>query len=726
MNLAISNASDFTRWTPPAAALTLSDVTSIPTPPRAGHRPITRTFHDEDVTDNYEWLRDKDDAEVIALLDEENAYTDARTAHLKPLQDTIFGEIKSRTKETDLAVPVLDTGWWYYSRTIEGQQYPIYARVRDTGARPELVAGEAIDGEQILVDGPTLAEGEEFFRLGAFETAPGGNLLAYAVDTSGDERFDLVIKDLQTDEIIDDAIRGIGYGVAFTLEPTHVYYVRVNEAWRPHQVWRHEIGADPNTDELVFQEDDERFWMGMGASRDNRHIVIQLGSSTTGEAHLIDASDPAARPVCIAPRRAGLDYSVEVAADHLLITHNAQHVGFEVARAPLGVAPEDTWQTVLAPAAGERILGADAFESVAVISMRSAGVTTLRILERAEDGSYGEAWDVPTEGEVRTIEIGTNPRPDAREIRYSLASLIIPPSVCEVSLETRESVVLKQTEVLGGYDPADYTERRIWVEARDGTRIPVSLVARADVTPDGSNPGLLYGYGSYEISIDPSFVISRLSLLDRGVVFAIAHIRGGGEMGRQWYDDGKLDRKLNTFTDFIDVGRYLVESGWVDPARLGAEGGSAGGLLMGAITNMAPELWRVVHAAVPFVDALTTILNPELPLTVGEWEEWGNPIEDETIYRLMRSYSPYENIAEADYPAILATTSLNDTRVFFVEPLKWVQRLRETVTSDQDERPILLRCQMVAGHGGKSGRYDAWHERAEQLAFILDQLGIGA
>ncbi|OKL53414.1 oligopeptidase B [Bowdeniella nasicola] len=691
--------------------------------PRAEHRDITRSFHGEDFVDSYEWLRNKDDAEVIDLLNAENAYTDAKTAHLGELKARIFDEIKSRTKETDLAVPSLIDGYWYYSRTTEGEQYPVWARIADTGVRPELIAGEAIEGEQILIDGPTLATGQEFFKLGGFEIAPADDLLAYTVDNSGDERHDVVVKNMSTGEIIDDSVTGVGYGLAFTLDASHLYYVRVDDAWRPHQVWRHELGSDPAHDVLVYQEDDERYWMGIAASRDNRHIVIGLGSSTTGESYLLDAADTAAEPVCVAPREQDIDYSIEVASDHLLITHNANHIGFEVSHAPIGPAPRTTWQTVLAPGDGERIIGVDAFDTHAVVSMRSGGVTQLRVLPKEADG-YGEPWDVPTSGEVRTVELMNNPRHDAREIRYRLESFLIPATVCEIDVTTHESEVLKQTEVLGGYDPNEYREQRLWVEARDGVKIPVSLVARADIKPDGTNPGLLYGYGSYEVSINPSFVASRLSMLDRGMVFAIAHIRGGGEMGRQWYDDGKLAAKMHTFEDFVDVGRFLVESGWVAPDRLAAEGRSAGGLLMGAITNLAPDLWRVVHAGVPFVDALTTILNPDLPLTVGEWEEWGNPIESEEIYRLMRSYSPYENIAESSYPAILATTSLNDTRVFFVEPLKWVQRLRETVTNDPSERPILLRCQMAAGHGGKSGRYDAWHERAEELAIIFDQLGI--
>ncbi|MDO5701593.1 MAG: S9 family peptidase [Bowdeniella nasicola] len=698
----------------------MSEATSAP---RAPHRDTIRTVHGEEVCDPYEWLRDRDNPEVIELLEAENAYMKARTSHLGELEADIFAEIKSRTKETDLSVPQLRDGWWYYARTEEGEQYPRWARVRDAGERPKLEAGRPIDGEQILVDGPALAEGEAYFALGDLEIAPGGDWLAYGVDTSGDERYDVVVVDLRTGEKVDMAITGAGYGLAFGAEASALYYVRVNEAWRPHQVWRHRIGNPVSGDELVYQEDDERFWMMLETSKDGQTIVIQLASSTTGEAHLIDASDPQARPRCVAQRRPGLDYSVEVAPDHLLIVHNATHQGFEVARAPLADPAPENWQTVHVAGEGERILGVSAFCDHAAIALRTGGRAGVRVLPY-EAGRYGQAWDIPSASEIATLELGANPRFDSRTIRYVVESLATPPTVAQIDVATREVEVLKRTEVPGGYDPEDYIEHRLWVRSRDGkTDIPVSLVARRDVAPDGTNPGLLYGYGSYEVSIDPTFSPALVSLLERGVVYAIAHVRGGGEMGRAWYEDGKLTAKKHTFEDFIDCGRHLIESGWVHPQRLAARGGSAGGLLMGAVTNMAPDLWCAVHAAVPFVDALTTILKPELPLTAGEWEEWGNPIESAEVYHYMRSYTPFENIAARPYPAILATTSLNDTRVYYVEPLKWVQRLRESVTSDQDEWPILLHCEMVAGHGGASGRYDAWRERAREFAFLLDQLG---
>ncbi len=696
-----------------------ADSASVMAPPRAEPRPTTRTFHGDSVIDEYAWFANREDPDVLQLIEQENTYADARLAPLQGLQEAIVGEIKARTQETDIGVPVQRGQWWYYSRISEGEQYATWARVRSDDM-PELVPGQPVDGEEILVDGPALAQGHEFFRLGALEISADGTRLAYAVDTSGDEHYALAIKDLTTGEVIDESITDIGYGVAFSYDASQVYYVRVNESWRPYQVWRHQVGGDG--DELIFQEDDERFWLGLDASRDNRWATISLDSSTTSEVHLLDLTDPQAQAVCVCERQPGVEYNVTVARDHLLIVHNGDHEDFQLCWAPLGPAPKDTWDVILTAGQGERLLVADPFDTHAVVVMRAAGVTALRVLPY-EGGHYGTPWDLPTEGEVRTIDLLENPMPDTRRIRYSLCSLLTPTQVRELNLDTGEDVLLKETPV-PNYDPSQFKEQRLWVTARDGAQIPVSLVAHKDIQPDGTNPGLLYGYGSYEVSIDPGFVTSRLSLLERGCVYAIAHIRGGGEMGRSWYTHGKLGEKMNTFTDFVDVGQALVEQGWVAPGRLAAEGASAGGLLMGAVTNLAPDLWRVVHAAVPFVDALTTILNPDLPLTAGEWEEWGNPIEDAEIYRLMRSYSPYENIAARQYPALLVTTSLNDVRVFFTEPLKWVQRLRATVTNDPQERPILLRCQMVAGHGGKSGRYDAWAERAEELAFILTQLGI--
>lgn len=685
-----------------------------------------RSHHGEDVSDPYEWLRDKEDPEVIAHLEAENAYTEAMTSHLEGLREAVFTEIKGRTQETDLSVPVRHRDWWYYSRTIEGQQYAVHGRIAvgDSPDRPVLDPASPPEGEQVLLDGNAEAEGLEFFSLGAFDVSASGDRLAYAVDTSGDERFDLRIKDLTTGEVIDDAVTGIGYGTAWSADAAHIFYTRVDDAWRPYQVWRHEVGASAETDVLVYQEDDERFWMGVGASRDDRHIIIGLGSKNTSEFRILSAEDPLGEFRVVAPREEGVEYEVEPAGERLWIVHNRSHRDFELAVAPLGSSSAEEWRTVLPGEEGVRISGVEAFSGHLAVSLRRDGLTQVQVLPLSTAGlPVGQGYQVPVDEEVYSIETGTNPTYDTDTLQVVVESLVTPRSIYDLDLVSGDLDLVKRQPVLGGFDPADYQQHRLWATAADGTKIPISLVARKDVQVDGTNPGLLYGYGSYEISIDPYFSVARLSYLDRGVVYAIAHVRGGGEMGRGWYETGRMEHKRNTFTDFVACADHLVETGWVAPDRLAAEGRSAGGLLMGAVVNLAPERFRVVHAGVPFVDALTTILDPSLPLTVGEWEEWGNPLESAEIYEIMRSYSPYENIRETDYPAILATTGLNDTRVFFVEPAKWVARLRETVTNDPAERPILLKTEMVAGHGGKTGRYDAWRETAFEIAFMLDQLG---
>ncbi len=701
-------------------------VTHEPAPPRAARLDVVRSHHGEDVVDPYEWLRDKTDPDVIAHLEAENAYTEARTAHLGELQQSIFEEIKGRVQQTDLSVPVRHRDWWYYTRTIEGEQYAVHGRVAvgESPERPELDPGAAPQGEEVLLDGNAEAQDEEFFSLGAFDVTPAGDRLAYAVDTTGDERFDLRVKDLTSGEVVDDAVRGIGYGTAWSADGGHLFYVRVDDAWRPHQVWRHRVGAPAEEDVLVHQEDDERFWMGVGTSRDDRHVIVWLGSKNTSEVRLVDAEDPTGELRVVAPREEGVEYDVEPAGERLWIVHNRDHRDFELAVAPATTTSARDWSTVVPGEDGVRLAAVEAFAGHLVLSLRRDGLTQLQVLPLSGQGRpVGEGYQVPVEEPVYTIETGTNPTYETDTLQVLVESLVTPRSVLDLDLGSGELTLVKQQPVLGGYDPADYQQQRLWATAQDGTQIPISLVARRDAEPDGSHPGLLYGYGSYEISVDPHFSISRLSYLDRGVVHAVAHVRGGGEMGRGWYEDGRMEHKTNTFTDFVACADHLVETGWVAPDRLAAEGRSAGGLLMGAVLNLAPERFRVVHAGVAFVDALTTILDPSLPLTVSEWEEWGNPVDSAQIYQLMRSYTPYENIRRVDYPAILATTGLNDTRVFYVEPAKWVAKLRETVTSDPMQRPILLKTEMVAGHGGKTGRYDAWRETAFEIAFVLDQLG---
>jgi oligopeptidase B len=687
-----------------------------------------RVHHGDRVIDPFEWLRDKEDPEVLAHLKNENAYAEAMTSHLEPLRARVFDEIKSRTQETDLSVAEAYRGWWYYSRTFEGKQYAAQCRVRKVvgRGRPQLEPGVIPEGEQVLLDGNEEAGGHEFFSLGAFEVSLDGRQIAYAVDVEGDERFALRVKDIESGAVVDEAVTEIGYGAVWSSDGRYLFYTRMDESWRPHQVWRHEVGTSAGEDALVFEEPDERFWMGIESSRDDAWLIIQVGSKLTSEVLLLDAAAPLGVPAVVAPRRQGVEYDVEPAGDRLLIVHNANHPDFELAQAPLGATRPEQWSRLAEIVAGERLLGVEAFASHAVVSLRRDGLTALRVMPRDPSAAsgFGPAEELTFDEPLYSVGTGNNPEYETGALQIVFGSMVTPKTISDYDLVTGEYTVLKAQTVLGGYDPADYEQSREWATAADGTLVPISLIRRRGVTADGTAPGLLYGYGAYEICIDPYFSVARLSLLDRGFVYAIAHVRGGGEMGRQWYDSGKMEQKKNTFTDFLACADHLVGSGWVAPDRLVAEGGSAGGLLMGAVANLAPGRFRAIHAAVPFVDALTTILDPSLPLTVPEWEEWGDPLHHEEVYRYMKSYTPYENIAAVDYPAILATTSLNDTRVYFVEPAKWVARLRETVTSDPVSRPILFKIEMVAGHGGSSGRYDAWKQYAWELAFLMDQVGV--
>lgn len=703
------------RYAPP---MTTSG-TAAPQPP---HRPTERTVHGDTVVDPYEWMRDKTDPEVISHLEAENAYADARTAHLTELRSTLVTEFVGHTQETDLSVPVRRDGWWYITRTTAGDDYPAFTRVADAGALPQVEPGVLLEGEQMLLDAQAEAAGAEFYSLGGLAPSPDHTLLAYAVDTAGDERFTLVVKDIASGEVLDETVTDTGYGLAFSTDQQWLFYARVDDAWRQHQIWRHRIGAPAETDELVIEEPDERFMIGFDRSRDGSTLVIQAGSTSTTEAWLLDLAEPTSAPVPAGGRREGVDYGLEHAGDRLLVVHNDGATGFALAEASF--EEPSAWHDLLVAGEGERLLAVEAFASFVALELRSAGLASVRIIPRAADGSLliEQAVDLTHGGELDTVELDTNPNWEQSTVRYQLTSMLTPTTVAERDVAGGETTVLRVTPV-PHFDPSLYVERREWATAEDGTAIPLSVVARREVAADGTAPGYLYGYGSYEMSIDPSFVPTRLSLLDRGVVIAIAHVRGGGEMGRDWYDHGKMLEKKNSFSDFVAAAAHLTDSGLVAAGRLSAEGRSAGGLLMGGITNLAPERFRAVIAGVPFVDALTTILDPSLPLTVGEWEEWGDPLHDPEVYEYMKEYTPYENVRAVDYPAIFASTSLNDTRVFFVEPAKWVARLRETVTSDQTERPILFRCEMVAGHGGRSGRYRKWEQRADELAWLLDQLG---
>ncbi|PAT03090.1 oligopeptidase B [Corynebacterium sp. NML 150383] len=687
--------------------------------PKAPKHPITRSFHGRDFVDNYEWLRDKDSPETIAYLEAENAATEQATAHLSDLTDTIYGEIKSRVKETDMSVPQRAGDWWYYGRTIEGKNYALSCRVPaadDRWTPPEV--SEEMPGEQVLIDANELADGHEFFSIGASSVTTSGRLLAYSVDTTGDERFDLRIKDLETGELLPDVIEGVFYGATWAGDD-YLFYVRCDDAWRPHQIWRHKVGTDASEDFLVFEEKDEKFGVGVGGDRAERFLYILSSSSLTTEYRVAPLEDPTAEFQVMWPREEGVEYHPDYAAlgdrEYWLVTHNAAGPNFAVSAVALAAELPDLRDlAVIVPHSDTtRIEGLDVYRDFVFMSYRRGGIPRLAVAPLTGE-DFAPFEELEFSEELYTASLAGNPEWDAPVVRVGYTSYTQPSQLLDYRVEDGSFTLLKEQEVEGGYNPDEYVAERIWAKAEDGVEIPVSVVRRKATAPNAS-PTLLYGYGSYEASMDPGFSIARLSLLDRGMVWACAHVRGGGEMGRSWYDQGKMLHKKNTFTDFIACADTLIQLGMTDPEHLVAEGGSAGGLLMGAVANMTPEKFAGIQAIVPFVDPLTSILKPELPLTVGEWEEWGDPYHDPEVYDYMAGYAPYENITAQGYPDILAVTSLNDTRVLYVEPAKWVAKLREHATGGE----ILLKTEMSAGHGGVSGRYAKWKQTAFEYAWTL-------
>ncbi|MBO0842548.1 MAG: S9 family peptidase [Nocardioides sp.] len=723
--------------------------------PIAKKAPSSKTFHGITRTDDYEWLREKDNPEVVAYLEAENAYTKQQTEHLADLRQTLFEEIKGRTLETDLSVPSRARGYWYYGRSFEGREYGASCRVKVTDESdwtpptPRDVAPDqpAVPGEEVILDLDALAEGHDFFSLGGSAVSPSTTLLAYSTDVVGDERYTVRVKDLTTGELLDDVIENVHGGATWDRESEWLYYTTCDEAWRADKIWRHRLGTAQDADELVFHETDERFWAGVGRTRSDRFMVIASGAKITSEYRYLDLDAPEQGWQVFTEREEGVEYSLEHASiggeDVFLVTHNASGPDFEIATAPIAPTPRSDWQPLIEHTPGVRLEDVDAFAGHLVVHQRSEGLTQLRILElaaepsseaslvRRNDKSASEASSTPLhdgvvddylvkfDDELYTIGAGSNPSFETPVVRIGYTTMRTPSSVYDYDVRTRELALRKQAPVLGGYDLDAYEEHRLWATAPDGVQVPISLVVRKGLHETGPLPLHLYGYGSYEASMDPYFSIPRLSELDRGIAFAIAHVRGGGEMGRQWYDDGKLLHKQHTFDDFIACARHLAESGWTTPQQIVAEGGSAGGLLMGAVANQAPDAFGGIVAAVPFVDALTSMLDSSLPLTVTEYDEWGNPEADRETYDYMASYDPYTNVAAQTYPPILAETSLNDTRVLYVEPAKWVAKLRATAQNPGD---VLLKTEMSAGHGGVSGRYQAWHDRAFSLAWILDRL----
>jgi oligopeptidase B len=673
-------------------------------PPLAKRVPVERTLHDTTVVDDFAWLKDRDDPDTLAYLRAENDYAASVLAATDELQAKLFEEIKSRVQETDLSVPARKGPWWYYSRTVEGEQYPIHCRRRS----------EDDDGsERVLVDGNVLAGDSAYFAIGSFAVSPDHAMLAFSTDFDGDENYTLRVKDLERDEVLPDEIPNTYYGAAWSADGSTVFYTTMDDAHRPYRVWRHRVGS-PNADDVLVWEDlDERFYAAVLTTRSEAFVVIHSSSKTTSEVLVIPTSDPTAEPAVVATRRDGVEYVVEHHGDRFLIVANDGHEDFALFEAPVDSPGPERWTPLWAPGVGTRVMGVDAFAEHFVVHFRRDGNTGLRV----QHVDSGENHEIAFPEPVYTVEPGDNPEFATGLFRLGYDSLVTPHTVYDYDLAARTLVLKKQQPVLGGYDPAAYVTRREWATAADGARVPVSVVEPAGFPHDGSAPLVLYGYGAYEASTDPWFSVGRLSLLERGFAFAIAHIRGGGELGRHWYDEGKLLEKPNTFSDFIACAAHLCAAGYTSPGRLVARGASAGGLLMGAVANQAPDQFRAIVAEVPFVDCVNTMLDPSLPLTITEWEEWGNPA-DAATYECMESYTPYENVAAREYPAILATAGLHDPRVLYHEPAKWVAKLRAVATGARAPG-IVLKTKLEAGHGGASGRYDAWHEEAFVLAFIL-------
>lgn len=703
----------------------MADMSATAPIPHAPQKPVVRTFHSRDFIDDYEWLRDKNNPEVIQYLEAENAYTKDKTSHLDELTGTIYEEIKGRVKETDMSVPVRAGDWWYYGRTEEGKSYGYSCRLpvtegSDPWTPPEIPETGRPEGEEIILDLNALAEGHEFLSLGASSVTTSGRYLAYSIDTEGDERFDMYVKDLETGEHLDDRLEGIFYGATWAGEE-YLFYQRVDDAWRPDTVWRHKIGTPAEDDVLVYREEDERFTVGVGGTRSEKYLIIESASKITTETRVEEVDNPEGPFEVLWPREAGVEYSVEHAvvagSDRWIVAHNATGPNFAVAECAVDeVVPLRELTELVAHRDDVRIEGVDTYANQIALGYRRGAIGRLAIMKLTDEG-YTDFVEVEFDEEIYSAGIGGNPEWDTPVLRMGYASFTQPAQVLSYDVATGEKTVLKEQEIRGGYDASDYTAYRLWTTAQDGTQIPVSVVHRSDLDTSKPQPTLLYAYGAYESSTDPAFSISRLSLMDRGMIFVVAHVRGGGEMGRGWYDDGKLLNKKNTFTDFIDVADDLVARGITAHDMLVAEGGSAGGMLMGAVANMAPEKFRGIQAIVPFVDSLTSMLMPELPLTITEWDEWGDPFHDPEVYDYMASYSGYENVDKQDYPDILAITSLNDTRVLYVEPAKWIAKLRATATGGE----FLLKTEMSAGHGGVSGRYDKWRQTAFEYAWTLNK-----
>lgn len=676
------------------------------TPPVAEKQPKEMTEHGNTRIDNYYWLNQREDQKVIDYLNAENKYREEVMAGLVDVQEELFEELKGRIKEKDESVPYFENGYWYYHRYEEGQEYKLHCRKK----------GSLDAKEEVMLNVNELAKDYDYYAIGDWSVSPNNKVLAYSEDTLSRRIYNIRFKNLETGEVYDDLIPNTEGDIVWANDDQTIFYTTKDEkTLRAFKVFKHRLGSDSANDPLVFHEEDETFYVGIDKTKSKKYVVIASWQTLSQEYRYLDADDPDGEWTIFQPRERKLEYSVDHAGDKWYVRTNLDAMNFRLMSAEEGKTGKADWQEVIPHRADVYFQGMEFFKNYMVLTERIDGLRKLRV--KSWDGSSDYHIDF---GESAYVAVPTNnPEWDTDVLRVGYQSLTTPPSTIDHDMATKKNTLLKEQEVLGGFDKNNYVTERIFATARDGVKVPISIVYRKGFKKDGSQPLLLYAYGSYGYSIDPSFRSSRLSLLDRGFAFAIAHIRGGQEMGRHWYEDGKLLKKKNTFTDFIDCGKHLVAENYTDPEHLFAMGGSAGGLLMGAVVNMEPDLWKGVVAAVPFVDVVTTMLDETIPLTTFEWDEWGNP-KDKEYYEYMLSYSPYDNVEAKDYPAMLVTTGLHDSQVQYWEPAKWVAKLRDMKT---DTNPLLMHTNMEAGHGGASGRFQAYKEIAMEYAFMLDLAG---
>ena len=689
-----------------------------PSPPIAGERPFTVTHHGVVMEDPWHWLRDPgfpqvEDADVLAYLRAENEYFEASMEPQRGLIETIFEEIKARQQPDLSSVPWRRGNWYYWWSFQEGNQYRVWQRWPADG--PDAREGPTADAVTILNE-PELAADLDYFRLGSASVCNDGSLLAYSTDTDGSERFQMVVRDLVSGEMLDDEIAGTIGGAVWASDDASFFYTLVDENWRPWQVRRHILHQSTSDDVVVYEEADPGFFVGLSITSSKEYVIIGTGDHVTSEVRLIPAAHPESDPILVSPRRAGHEYSVDHQDHRFVIRTNDTHKNTRLAQAPAHDPSEQYWTPMVDATDTNYIRAFKSFSEFIAVEERVAGLDQVRLIDNSGQSTY-----VGFPESAYTVGLDTNPEFQVDSLRLEYSSMVTPTTIFDYHVVSGALEVRKVQQIPSGYDPTEYVTDREFATVRDGERVPVSIVRRTDTPLDGTAPLYLYGYGAYGYAMPPSFSTTRLSLLDRGFIFAIAHIRGGDDLGYHWYEGGKLERRTNTFYDFVDVAHHLIDLEYVRKGRIAIAGGSAGGQLMGAAVNLAPELWGAVAAHVPFVDALNTMLDDSLPLTPIEWPEWGNPIEDKAAFDYIRSYSPYDQLKQRDYPPMLVTAGLNDPRVTYWEPAKYVAKIRSLKT---DNNLLMLKTNMGAGHGGRSGRYDRLYEVAEEYAFMLTAMGI--